>query len=251
MLAGGRLIASQRQQLQAQLAETKAIAAQNIALRQRAVSASSRAIAQAERTLRRIGSDLHDGPAQYMALASLRLDGALPKGDAQNSDAEQVKNSLQQALIEIRTISRGLALPDLDELDIQRLTTRAVQEFGNLSNLETKVSVACKPAQTPLDYAQKLCIYRFLQESLANASRHARAELAEVSVTCDPTTISIAIKDDGRGFEPETALKLRSDGGQGLLGMIDRAESIGGAVDIHSQPNSGTTITLTLPLGDH
>jgi len=250
VLAGGRLIASQRQQLQAQLNETKAISAQNVALRQRAVSASSRAIAQAERTLRRIGSDLHDGPAQYMALASLRLDSALPPDEQQNKDAEQVKHSLKQALIEIRTISRGLALPDLDELDIERLTKRAVQEFSNLSDLEITVDVACNPKETTLDYAQKLCIYRFLQETLANSSRHARAKNAKVNVRCEPDAISVAVQDSGRGFEPASALKLRSDGGQGLLGMIDRAESIGGAVDIQSQPDIGTTITLTLPFGE-
>ncbi len=250
VLAGGRLIASQRQQLQAQLKETKAISAQNVALRKRAVSASSRAIAQAERTLRRVGSDLHDGPAQYMALASLRLDSALPQGEHQNKDAEQVKNSLKQALLEIRTISRGLALPDLDELDIERLTKRAVQEFSNLSDLETRVNMACNPNETVLNYAQKLCIYRFLQETLANASRHARAEKADVNVRCESAAISVAVQDSGRGFDPTSALKLRSDGGQGLLGMIDRAESIGGAVDIQSQPDNGTTITLTLPLGE-
>jgi signal transduction histidine kinase len=251
VLTGGRLIASQRQQLQAQLKETEAISAQNVALRQRAVSASSRAIAQAERTLRRIGSDLHDGPAQYMALASLRLDSALPQDGQQNKDAEQVKNSLKQALVEIRTISRGLALPDIDELDIKRLTLRAVQEFGNLSDLETSVKVLCNPKETELDYAQKLCIYRFLQETLANASKHARADMVEISIKCAASSISIAIKDDGLGFEISVALKLRSDGGQGLLGMIDRAESIGGTVDILSQPDIGSTIRLTLPLGAH
>ncbi len=249
VLAGGRLIASQRQQLLTQLAETKAVLTQNIALRQRAVSASSRAIAQAERTLRRVGSDLHDGPAQYMALASLRLDAALPKDEHQSKDAEHVKNSLKQALVEIRTISRGLALPDIDELDIKRLTLRAVQEFGNLSDLETSVKVLCNPKETELNYAQKLCIYRFLQETLANASKHARADMAEINVKCAASTLSVAIKDDGCGFEISTALKLRSDGGQGLLGMIDRAESIGGTVDILSQPDIGSTIRLTLPLG--
>lgn len=126
--AGGRTIRQQRQALEEQLTQTERVSRQNADLRQRAVSASSRATAQTERAIRRIGFDLHDGPAQYLALAALRLDNVLVNQLTSPENVEQVRGSLAKALEELRIISRGLALPDLDELGIFELVKRAVQD---------------------------------------------------------------------------------------------------------------------------
>ncbi len=242
---GGRTIRDQRKQLEKQLEETRAVSQQNLALRKRVVSASSRATAQTERTIRRIGSDLHDGPAQYLALAALRLDGALPDKDAKNPDALEVRKSLDKALSEIRAISRGLALPDLDALDLKTLVTRAVDDHEHQTDMRISLSFDGEDS-FPLDYTQKICVYRFLQETLSNAARHAGVGEATVKVEINPSAISVSVQDQGPGFDPETALKVRSDGGQGLLGLIDRAHSIGGNLTITSKQGKGTTICLTL-----
>lgn len=125
--AGGRTIRDQRIRLQNQLEATEDLASQNHTLRRRAITASSRATAQTERAIRRIGFDLHDGPAQHLSLAALRLDAALsntkpkqPKGD--------IRGTLNQAVEEIRSISRGLSVPDLDRLDLPSLIRRATEE---------------------------------------------------------------------------------------------------------------------------
>lgn len=244
--AGGRTIRQQRQSLTDQLAKTEIVSAQNASLRQRAVAASSRATTQTERAIRRIGSDLHDGPAQYLSLASLRLDEALGNPAATTKDAGLVRDALDRALDELRIISRGLALPDLDGLNLQSLIERAVSDHNRQTGLE--VTVETRSAQNvTLNYAQKLCVFRFLQETLSNALRHAQTDRVSLTCSVGAEELTVTVSDKGLGFDHTLPRKVRSDGGQGLFGLIDRAESIGGQLSISSKPGAGTTLTLTLP----
>lgn len=245
--AGGRTIRVQRQSLTEQLQTTKKISAQNARLRQRVVAASSRATAQTERAIRRIGSDLHDGPAQYLSLASLRLDEALGHQEKSSHDAGLVREALDKALDELRIISRGLALPDLDGLDLPALIKRAVDDHNRQTGLTVIVDLVGADDIT-LNYAQKLCVFRFLQETLSNATRHAKVEDVTVTVQSTEADLTIMTADAGTGFDTTRPREVRTDGGQGLFGLADRAESIGGHLAISSTPGAGTTLTLTLPL---
>lgn len=244
--AGGRTIRLQRMELTEQLARTETISAQNAQLRRRVVAASSRAIAQTEQAIRRIGSDLHDGPAQYLSLASLRLDGALRDPEATEQDATLVRESLDKALEELRIISRGLALPDIDTLDVKTLIDRAISDHHRQTGLDITNDVRVG-ADLPMNYAQKLCIFRFLQEALSNASRHADVDEACVTARTDGLGVCVTVADKGTGFDPHKSRQMRTDGGQGLLGLRDRAESIGGTLAIMSTVGNGTTLKLTLP----
>jgi signal transduction histidine kinase len=245
--AGGRTIRYQRQQLQEQLSQSQDMAKQNLDLRLRVVSASSRAISLTERAVRRIGSDLHDGPAQYLALAALKLDSVLD--EKKPEQGQDLRNSLHKALTEIRAISRGLALPDLDLLDLKTLILRAIQDH------EQQTGKAVQYAEKPIDpidlnYAQKLCIYRFLQEALSNAHRHAAATEVVVHCKVTPLMLTFEVRDNGVGFDKSRSIRVRSDGGQGLFGLADRAESIGGTLIVESTPGTGTCLSLILPISD-
>jgi signal transduction histidine kinase len=244
--AGGRTIRRQRAALESQLEETRRVSEQNVHLRSRVVQASSRSTAQTERAIRRIGFDLHDGPAQYLSLAALRLENALASEAGSPKDVEQVRDSLNKALQELRLISRGLALPDLDQMGLPELVERALSDHEK----QTELVIARTPLegyQSALDYAQKLCIFRFLQETLSNISRHADVETAMVFLTRDAATLSVTVSDEGRGFDAKEVRRVRIDGGLGLFGLTDRAESIGGSVDVKSTPGKGSRITLRLP----
>jgi signal transduction histidine kinase len=241
--AGGRTIVAQSAALSRQLEESREMAAANLALRDRVVAASSRATSLMERAVRRIGSDLHDGPAQYLALAALKLDTAIPDGPR----AADLRQSIDSALTELRAISRGLALPDLDRLDLAAILDRALTEHARQSGAEVARPDA---PDIQLDYARKLCVYRFLQEALSNAHRHAGAAEVRVDTRTVGTSLVVTVADDGVGFDPAADQPLRPDGGQGLLGLSDRAESLGGRVDVDSRPGAGTRLTLNLPLED-
>ncbi len=125
--SGGRTIDRQRAMLQAQIAESREIAAQNADLRRRAIGATARATAQTEASLRRASADLHDGPAQLIALAAMRLESVVPDTEPGRQEAAALRDALQSALTEIRTISRGLSLPDLGGLPLADVARRAVE----------------------------------------------------------------------------------------------------------------------------
>ncbi|SIT84017.1 Signal transduction histidine kinase [Yoonia rosea] len=245
--AGGRTIRQQQSELRRQLDKTQTVSTQNADLRRKVIKASTNATAQTERAIRRIGSDLHDGPAQYLSLASLRLDNALNGQQGPSGDSALVRESLDKALDELRIISRGLALPDLDNLDVQALINRAVNDHMRQTDLEIEVQ-AQGVSEITLNYAQKLCVFRFLQETLSNVRRHAKVDEATVSVRTDPQFFYVSVVDLGTGFETTAPRNVRDDGGQGLFGLINRAESIGGQLDITSTTARGTTLTLTLPI---
>ena len=242
--AGGRTIQEQRLRLQAQLAQSEHLAEQNIALRRKAITANLRATAQLEQTIRHVGSDLHDGPAQHLSLAALRLDSAFDKNAGPNARGE-IRASIDRALEEIRAISRGLALPELEQMDLASLVRAAISEREVQSGIDVNVTFSGSEPKH-LSYTEKLCVYRFLQEGLSNAVRHGGVKSAEVRVEADTKIIEISIHDDGSGFVMETVPGLHATGGQGLTGLRDRAESIGGSILVSSNPRSGTTLTLTL-----
>lgn len=242
--AGSRQIERQREQLKLQLAESQRLSQHNDALRERVTRAAQRSTAQSEKIMQRIGHDLHDGVAQHLSLASLRLEGA---GLGPSDDAETVMTALSNAMTELRAISRGLALPDLATLSLDDCIAQAVTDhnksFGSNAQLVQEAKV-----RTQVSYATKLCVYRFLQETLANANRHANATSVEVRVSVENGKVRVVVSDDGQGFEAQSQSGLREDGGQGLLGLADRAATLNGQIDINTAPGVGTTITLLLPL---
>ncbi|MGC3940361.1 sensor histidine kinase [Roseobacter sp. EG26] len=242
--AGGRTIEVQRAELKAQLAASEQLAIQNDTLRKRAITANQRATAQTEQTIRRVGSDLHDGPAQHLSFAALRLDSGFGKGGATDIRNE-IRSSLDKALEEIRAISRGLALPELEELDVAGLVRRAVTERETQSGLSVDLRFEGSEPKT-LSYAEKLCIYRFLQEGLSNAFRHGKIDAAVVTVIGAPECVRIIIEDAGEGFDFDNPVPLDESGGQGLIGLKDRAESIGGTLNIKSSIGKGTVLALEI-----
>lgn len=241
--AGGRTIERQQADLQAQLSETRRVSDQNRALRERVMAAANRSTAQAERVMQRVGHDLHDGVAQHLSLAGLRLDAALAGGDG--AEGATVRAALDAAMRELRAISRGLALPDLDHLGAAEVVARAVEDHRRAFGTEVILATGADAAPD-LPYAARLCLYRFVQEALANAHRHAGGAGVAVDFRALPD-VETTVSDLGSGFDPAVSMALRADGGQGLIGLRDRAETLGGQVRIDSAPGAGTRISLHLP----
>lgn len=246
--AGGRTIDRQRALLEARVAESRDIAAQNAELRRRAVGAAARAAAQSERSLRRVSADLHDGPAQYVALAAMRLDSLVPDTEAGRAEAATLRHGLQSALAEIRSISRGLSLPEIEAMPLAEVASRAVAT--HLRPVGRPVELAYVGPEDPeADDSLRICLYRFLQEALSNATRHAPEAAVSARVEVTAGRLTATVEDDGPGFDPAASPAPRADGGLGLVGLRDRAESIGGEITLETAPGRGTRLVLVLPLG--
>jgi signal transduction histidine kinase len=155
--------------------------------------------------------------------------------------------SLKNAMKELRGISRGLSLPDLAKLDLSECAAQAVTEHNKAHGANAQF-VDQSVGSVDVNDAIKLCVYRFLQESLSNAARHAIASSITVELNVEEDWIDVLVSDNGRGFTPDELPGVREDGGQGLLGLSDRAATLGGAFVITSHPGNGTQARLRLPI---
>ncbi|TAX59413.1 sensor histidine kinase [Rhizobium leguminosarum] len=234
---GSRLITRQRAALDEKVETLSTLLSQNQALRRRADQATHRTADLNERYLRRISAELHDGPAQSLAFASLRLRSILPAGSS-DQDSERVKAALDDAMRDIRNICRGLTLPELDGLGVDDVLKRVVA--AHESRTGTRVAFACDPVLPDLSKAEKICAYRFVQETLNNAARHAAGIGQEITASAAGSGIEITVSDKGPGFDRRTAGE-----GLGLLGLEERIAGLGGTLDLNSQ--NGTRLTMRLP----
>ncbi len=234
---GSRLITRQRAALDEKVTTLSTLLAQNQALRRRADQATHRTADLNERYLRRISAELHDGPAQLLAFASLRLGSILPAGSG-DPDAERVRTALDDAMRDIRNICRGLTLPELDTLRVEDVLKRVIA--AHESRTGTRVVFDCQPQLPDLSKAEKICAYRFVQETLNNAVRHAGGVGQKIRASAARDGIEITVSDEGPGFDRRSAGE-----GLGLLGLEERIAGLGGTLDIDTQ--NGTRLTMRLP----
>jgi signal transduction histidine kinase len=103
------------------------------------------------------------------------------------------------------------------------------------------VSVAAELDSDNLPDDYKTCIYRVVQEALHNCVRHSRATTVRIRVQHGQDRLTLTIQDDGQGFDPHQIKGL------GLLGIQERVARLGGKCSIHSQPGSGTILSVELP----
>ncbi len=244
VLRGSRTIESQRHALKERIAELSTLLAQNEGLRARLQRASQRTTALNESHLRRIGADLHDGPAQLLAFASLRLDsGAFTNPKSARAARERVigeiKESLDEAMREIRTICSGLVLPQIETATLPEILKRVVHAHQQRTGTTVELSIAAPPVDTSL--SAKICIYRFVQEALNNAYRHAGGVGQRVSQWVTGDYVTIEVGDNGPGFDPDRVKPT----GLGLEGLRERIESLGGTFDVEAAA-SGTVVRMTI-----
>jgi len=87
-------------------------------------------------------------------------------------------------------------------------------------------------------------LYRVAQEALANVRKHARATVVEIDLQASSALLELLVRDDGIGFDPARD----ADGGQGLIGMRERVDLLGGQLEVESQPGRGTNLRVRVPL---
>jgi signal transduction histidine kinase len=250
---GSQTIDLQRRQLTDKVAELSAVVAQNTQLHDRIRRAAVRTSALNERFLRRISADLHDGPAQDLALALMRFDtitetstecqtcGSRHGYTQENCHA--IYSALQSSLSELRAISLGLQLPEIDQLESTEVAERAVRDFVRKTGAKVALATQGGAADVPLPV--KIALYRLIQESLANGFRHSGGSEHQVAVSRAGGQLTVSVRDNGTGFDPSNANVV---GHVGLEGMRERVEILGGSFQVQTAPGQGTVIQASLPL---
>ena len=242
---GNRTIETQRAEMQRQVTALAELSDHNTALRLRVQGAAARSAALHDQVLRQLGADLHDGPAQLLGYAALRLDGLGVQPGAEERLSE-VDRAVKDAIREIRSISRGVSLPDIAQRGVCQIITGLAEAHQARSG--APVAVSCDDRGLPaLGVAEKTCIYRFVQEGLNNAWRHAEARGQEVRLSAEADRLVLCVCDDGPGF----AGSATNSEGLGLVGLRDRVEALGGTFEIENRPQGGARLRMTLsPAGE-
>jgi signal transduction histidine kinase len=243
---GSRTIDTQRAALASRVELLSDLLRQNEELRQRAQLATQLSAQDAEMNLRRLGSDLHDGVGQLLALSLLKLDSLFGGRQKRPGEFESIRATLHDAMAEIRDMAEGLALPEIEKLSLADALTLIVtrHEQRTLTKVVRKLAGSSKKLPHPV----KLCLCRFVQEALNNAYKHAGGAGQTVSATWTKDTVVVAVSDKGPGFDPGKAKVQGKRQALGLIGLRNRIESLGGNLKVESKPGEGTRLTASLPV---
>lgn len=244
---GNKLIRLQQRQLQERLVEIEQTSRHNRVLKERAQRASGRVAELTENHLRRVGADLHDGPAQLIGLAALTVEHVRRAQTPSKREEElQLLNSvLSEALSDIRIMSKGLMLPEIEGLPLPEVIKRVA--FNHERRTGTEVTVHCSDISHPLTHGIKICAYRFLQEGLNNAFRHAGGNGQMVTCRLDDSVLNLVVQDDG-GMGIGDPATLES--GLGLVGMRERVESLGGVFRLSHLTSGGTRVEMSVVVAE-
>jgi signal transduction histidine kinase len=251
MVRGASNLANQYQSTLIQnMFEAERLAVQNDRLRREANEARLQAAESNEELLARIGQDLHDGPIQLVSLLMLKVTDPTPakQSDAGHSAAPDpaLERLTQRILTELRNISTGLVLPELEGFTPTEIIQLAVQNHEEA----TETKLCCHVSDLPhnLTRAITLCLYRIAQEGLNNAFHHGKGIGQRVEVWTEGQYIVIVVSDNGPGILDSRRESRPTRTGLGIAGLRNRVEALQGTFELTSQLGVGTRIQARLPI---
>jgi signal transduction histidine kinase len=186
------------------------------------------AIEANEQLLARVGSDIHDGPLQLMALSILQLSRAVEeKGKIDGETLRPTVALTSDAMTELRNISVGLVLPELDGLTLAQTLELAIGRHEGATGMLVNRGIAGLDQAIETDV--QVCLYRIIQECLTNAARHSDGR--DLSVTAYHATHHLVVEvANSVGHTRQVAPELRPR--LGLRGMRLRLNAVGGSLDV-------------------
>jgi signal transduction histidine kinase len=208
---------------------------------------SQRMLRVQEDVQRSLARELHDDFGQILtAIGTLlgRLRRHTPADTPLRSELEQVRGLAQQALDRIRHRSQWLHPGVLDDFGLARALEGCVEQFQQQTGIQTHLVAA-----GPLDAVREDCaihVYRIVQEALSNAARHSGSPDAWVRITCGDGNLELAVEDRGTGISTQAAAADPARG-MGMVSMRERAELIGGELDVRRSAGGGTIVHLRVP----
>ena len=197
--------------------------------------------ADEERT--RIARDLHDRIGQSLAYLAFELDRIVTKhdqGDPLDGALEQLRDDVRGVIREVRDTLYDLRTDVSDSQDLPSVLEQFAARVQERSGLAVEL-VSERTERLPI--LQEREMWRIAQEAVTNVERHARATQCTIRWRCDGESALLEVIDDGRGFPIGRAGRLDS---YGILGMKERASSIGATIEITSKENVGTRVRCSL-----
>jgi signal transduction histidine kinase len=201
----------------------------------------------------RIAAEMHDGLAQTLSYMGHRVDYVAQQAEAGRAQAvldecHRIRDTIDRASGDVRRSIASLQESPLPRKPLQDWLAELADDFTEQNGdkvAATLVTELLDPLFVPSNQVEQ--VLRVVQETLANAGRHARAQQITISLDRCGDLITVMVEDDGQGFDP-ASLPTDGHGHFGLSIMHARAARIGGKLEIDSAPGQGTRVDLTWPL---
>jgi two-component system, NarL family, sensor histidine kinase UhpB len=193
----------------------------------------------------RIARELHDDLGQQLTALKMDLSWLAHRVPDENTLVEKIQSMqalTNTSVTSLRRIASDLRPTMLDDLGLAPAIEWLAQDFSQRSGVNVHLDITDHALRLSKD--AETAIYRIVQESLTNVTRHAKASKVFITMSQTENGFSLTVRDDGIGLPPGAARKEKSFG---LLGMKERVHVLGGTIYIASQPDGGTTIEVMLP----
>jgi signal transduction histidine kinase len=193
-----------------------------------------------------IARELHDSTAQSLAALLLELSVLAGENTEPRLEARiaRIRSIVSEVLDEVRLVAHTVHPRVLDDLGLAAALHLLARETLDRSGVV--VTYAGPTRVQAIDAACASTLYRVAQEAVTNAIRHARANGVAISLARQADEVELEIADDGVGFDPGDADRLRP--GMGLFTMQERAALVGGRLTLQSRPGAGTRVRVTVPV---
>lgn len=192
-----------------------------------------------EEVLKSVARELHDDFGQILTAVGVMLGRAERKNEALRDEVAEVRNIVQEALQRTRDLSQALHPTVLEHHGFSQAVERFVPAFEKQTGVQVRLATEGE-GQVPDGKA--IHVYRVLQEALTNAAKHSKSEAIDVRLRYSGNTLRLEVRDYGAG------LNGGNPRGLGLIAMRERAELVGGKLDIRSAKEGGTLVELEVPL---
>lgn len=212
----------------------------------RALAAHVESVREEERV--RIAREIHDELGQALTCMSMDLaflDKQLPKGDEPAAERVAALAVLVKETVNtVRRISAELRPSILDDLGLAPALEWLAHDFESRTSIRCAVSV---PSTINISPERGTVVFRMCQEALTNVARHAGASQVSIDLVEADDSLTLEVRDNGRGI---TAEEVHRPDSLGLLGMRERAALLGGVAKVEGTPGKGTSVTVQVPLQD-
>jgi signal transduction histidine kinase len=209
---------------------------------------SRKLIHSQEQERQRIAAELHDSLGQNLLVIKNRAALALTQEAHPEKMAAQVREvsaMASAAVREVRDIAQNLRPFQIDELGLTKAIRAMARTLGDASGIEFTAELDDMDRVLPPEF--EISFYRTVQECLNNVVKHSHAKTAVISLRRDRDAIHLTVRDDGQGFATERAGN-KSAPGFGLRNIAERVRTMGGKVEIRTQPGAGTQVELRVPV---
>jgi len=203
---------------------------------------------EAER--RRLARELHDGAGQTLTGLLVRLkiiENKSPIPQMQR-DIQNMQGLVSDTIEQIRTLAHQLRPAALEEFGLPLALEALVRDMSRHDGLDAECRCELKNNEIPDEIESVL--YRIAQEGLTNIIRHSHATQLSLIVKRVPLGVVMMIEDNGVGFDPNTLSAQDGKKHLGLVSIRERAEILGGTLDVYTAPKMGTTIQVAIPVGE-